>query len=136
MSINDLLGAIATADTVARPDADLKVGDPVVVCGPRTRMGTQTVQFIGRTWITVSGVNFKFRRDTLRTARGTGVEWWLITPEQQEYDRRIREARERIRGSGFAMSSYACTPDGRILAVAALLELLDAEQAKREASAS
>lgn len=131
-----LLDIVDIADTVSRPAADLKVGDPVVACSQRpgsSRRGK--VEKIGRTWITVSGVRFQFRRDTLYSATGTGARWWLITPEQQEYDRRMREARERIRSSGFALSSYQCATDGQILAVAALLELLDHEQARKEANA-
>lgn len=129
--LNALLDAVEAADAVTRPAADLKVGDPVIVRGQQAKPNTRKVESIGRTWITVSGTHLKFRRDTLRSARGIGTEWWLETPEQYDYDSRLRAARERLRLAGLPVNGIQAPPDGTVFAIAALLDLLDAEQADK-----
>jgi hypothetical protein len=121
----DLLRAVADAPDVARPlNTELKVGDTVVTSGERSA-STRTVKTVGRTWITVTGFRFRFRRDTWRSAIGHGPECRLMTVEQRDYDLRLRVARDTLRDAGVSVSYVSPPPDGRILAIAALLDLLD-----------
>jgi len=120
-----VLEAAAAAHVVARPsDGQVKVGDTLVVIGPRSD-NEVTVTKAGQAWITVSGFRHRFRRDTRKTSIGYGSEYQLITVEQHEYDQRLRQARERLRDAGIALSSIAPPPDGQIFAFAALADLLE-----------
>ena len=132
----NLLRCAATADKVHRPAAaDLQVGDKVIVSRTHTRRGdtATTITAVGRVWIAVSGFTYKFRRDTLRSAHGSGAEDMLTTREQHAYDERIRAARARLIDGGVSIASARVMPDGRILAFAALLDLLDESSGNEEA---
>lgn len=124
----NLLRCAATADKIRRPSAgDLKVGDEVIVSRAHTRRGDQptTVTAVGRVWIAVSGCTYKFRRDTLRSTHGSGAEDVLKTVAQHAYDEQIRAARSRLLDGGVSANSAWGLSDGRILAFAALLDLMD-----------
>lgn len=119
-----LADAIEKARKVQRPDSDtIGVGTQVVVIGPRVRRLANVVE-IGRTWISVSGVTFKFRKDTLRANTGDRTAWRIKTLDQDRYDRRMDAARERLRRTGIALSGVKPPPDGHVLAYAALTRLL------------
>ena len=119
-----LADAIEKARGVKRPDSDtIGVGTQVVVIGPRVRRLANVVE-IGRSWITVAGVTFKFRKDTLRASTGDRTAWRIKTLDQHHYDRRLEGARERLRRSGVALSGVKPPPDGHVLAYAALARLL------------
>lgn len=124
-----LLHAVATAHTVARPKAQIKVNDEVIVHGPRSAK-LATVKKIGQAWLTVSDFGFRFRRDTLTSSVGYGSEYVIKTLDQHAYDRKLSMARERLRTLGLAVSSVSPPADGAILAMAALVELLE-ENARR-----
>lgn len=124
MDTDRLLSAVEHAGKVQRPDdSSIGVGTTVVVYGPRVRRAAQ-VTGVGRTWITVSGVSFRFRRDTLRASTGNSTEWRIKTVDQDHYDRRLEQARERLRRSGIALSGVKPPPDGHVFAYATLARLL------------
>lgn len=121
--------AVEDAPNVCRPDnPDLKVGDTVVVHSSGTHRST-TVTKIGPKWITVgTGTSVvQFDRVTWRVAHGYGVGASLRTPEQADYDRRIAVAKSRLSAASLRVNYPADVSDGRILAIAALLDLLDEE---------
>lgn len=120
----ELLSAAAAAHEVKRPpDYKLAVGDAIIVVRQRVRK-LETVLKVGTAWITVSGERSKFRVDTWKSSTNYGTGCFLKTPEQEEYDTRIGNAREQLREAGIAFSSVVPMPDGQILALAALVKLL------------
>ena len=119
-----LLHAAATAHTVARPKAAIKLNDEVIVHGPRSAKPA-TVKKIGQAWLTVSDFGFRFRRDTLKSSVGYGSEYVIKTLDQHDYDRRLSMAKERLRTAGLAVSAISPPHDGVVLALAALVELLE-----------
>lgn len=127
-----VLRAAADAPDVRRPDADLKVGDEVIVSGPGMRGHTATVTKIGPKWATTGTGHsaMRFYRTTLRSEVGWGPGYQLYTPEQRDYDRRIYRAETRCLESGIA-ARRPDVSDGRVLALAALLDLLDEADAGR-----
>ncbi|HZP49649.1 hypothetical protein [Actinocrinis sp.] len=126
------LKAAADAPDVRRPDADLKVGDEVIVSGPGMRGHTATVTKIGPKWVTTgTGQSaMRFYRTTLHSEVGWGPGCQLYTPEQRDHDRRIYRAETRLRESGI-VARRPDVSDGRVLALAALLDLLEEADAGR-----
>jgi hypothetical protein len=126
----ELLRCAAQADKVRRPVADLHVGDKVVIRpSGRTAPFKTTITTIGPVWITTGtghGV-MKFRRTTLRTDDGLGVGTRLYTLEQDAYDQRIGAARERLLAAGVSNVLAITLSDGRVLALAALFDVMDAD---------
>jgi hypothetical protein len=131
-----VLDAVTDAPDVrrpARPDADLRVGDLVVVSAPRVADYATPVTKIGRIWITTGTGHgqMRFRRSTWRTEGDHGPGSYIRTPAQRDYDRRIAVARERLRDSGLLVSHTSDVSDGQLLAIAALLKLLDGDAPAR-----
>lgn len=130
-----VLNAAAEATNVRRPTADFEVGDTVVISGSGIRNYTDSISKIGRMWITVGeGVRAKrFDRSTLRSAHSTGTGYSIRSRAQFAYDLMIDEATAQLRASGLALSRPADVGHGRLLAIAALLELLNSLDANPEA---
>lgn len=120
-----LLQAAATAHKVRRPSADLKVGDEVIVIGQGARY-TATVTKIGPKWVTTGAGRgeTRFSRATLHSEISyTDPGYRLYTPDQLDHDRRVNRAEMRLREAGVPVRRPEVS-DGRVLALAALLELL------------
>lgn len=122
-----VLNAAADAPNVRRPTADFKVGDPVVISGSGVRSHTDLISEIGRTWITVGEGNRAKRFDvtTRRSENRTGTGYSIRTRAQYAYDLMVGEAREQLHASGLTVNRLSGVSDGRLLAIAALLDLLD-----------
>ncbi len=125
-----VLQAVEDASHVTRPERpELKVGDTVIASGSGVRGRTTTVTKIGPKWITIGQgtATSRFDRQTWRGGHGYGIGASIRTPEQVAYDQRIATARSRLTNAGLRIPYLADVSDGRLLAVAALLELLDEE---------
>ena len=126
---NTLLLAVEEAPHMKRPErTELKVGDTVAVSRPNYQTVTGTVSKIGPKWITVGEglAALRFGRETWRGAHGYGIGQTIRTPEQYVYDQRIRAARERLRSAGLTINYQQDVPDGHLVAIAALLDRLEA----------
>jgi hypothetical protein len=122
-----VLKAALLAPRVKRPERpELEVGDQVVVYGS-TRSSAREITRIGPKWITVGEgrAALRFSRATWRGDYGYGTGSSIRTLEQDTYDRRIEAARKRLSGAGITINYQRDVPDGRVLAIAALLDLLD-----------
>jgi hypothetical protein len=122
-----VLAAATHAPNVHRPTVDFKVGDTVVISGSGIRNYTDAVSKIGRAWITVGegGRAKRFDRSTLRSENRFGTGHSIRTRAQFAYDLMISEAVEQLRASGLRVDRPSGISDGRLLAIAALLDLLD-----------
>jgi hypothetical protein len=122
-----VLNAATDAPNVHRPIADFNVGDTVVNSGSGIRNYTDSISKIGRAWITVGeGSRAKrFDRSTLRSENRIGTGYSIRTRAQFAYDLMVTEAVEQVRASGLKVDRLSEVGDGRLLAIAALLELLD-----------
>jgi hypothetical protein len=124
-----VLRAAADAPSVRRPARpELRVGDTVAVSGGSTRSTHfEAVTKIGPKWVTVGADRAakRFDRTTWRGTYGYGTGISICSPEQHAYDERMRVARNRLSDAGLRGAYLAEIADGRVLAIAALLDLLD-----------
>jgi hypothetical protein len=129
-----VLNAATDAPNVRRPTADFKVGDTVVISGSGIRNHTDSISKIGRMWITVGEGNRARRFDlsTLRSENRIGTGYSIRSRAQYAYDLMVGEAREQLSASGLAVNRPSDVSDGRLLAIAALLDLLDTLNPKPE----
>jgi hypothetical protein len=112
--------------SLKRPAADVSADDEVIVhlmyrAGSFSGRVTKTA----RVWINVRAPGYgeyRFRLDTQTDGLG---QYRFATPEQYEFDERLKAAQRVLREHRVDVLSQAMVPDGHLIAMADLLAALD-----------